>query len=40
MDIDKEDHVWILLNDGSRVHISWLESEDEIEATSNKNTVR
>jgi hypothetical protein len=29
MDTDKEDHVWFILKDGSRVHISWLESEEE-----------
>ena len=41
VDKDKEeDHVWVILDDGSRVHISWLEEvEKKNEITSSKNTV-
>ena len=32
----EEDHVWVILDDGSRVHISWLEGvEKKNEITSN-----
>jgi len=34
--VNKEDHVWVILDDGSRVHISWLEGvEKKNEITSN-----